>query len=127
MIAESLPDVGAGMSVFAERRSSADLPHPSRETVRQVARTPPFGDYSRGVSEQSDGFFDRVRQVLFRHGAGSATPMASATRPGSPGLHAFHEQGPFDEPPAEPVEPDPEALPWELSDEPNGDAPAATS
>ena len=56
-----------------------------------------------------------------------ATPMASATRPGSPGLHAFHEQGPFDEPPAEPVELDPEALPWELSDESNGDAPAATS
>jgi hypothetical protein len=70
------------------------------------------------MAQGSDGIFPRIRRVFFRHGDGDATTAAvsAATRVSTPGLHAFHEPGPFDEPPTEPVHLDPEALPWELRD-----------
>ncbi len=75
------------------------------------------------MSEPSGGVFGSIRRVFFRHGDGEATTSAvsGANRPGMPGLHAFHEPGPFDEPPAEPVELDEDALPWELRDGDPGD------
>jgi len=70
------------------------------------------------MANGSDGIFRGIRRVFFRHGDGEATSSAvsGATRVGSPGLHAFHEPGPFDQPPTEPVHLDPEELPWELRD-----------
>ena len=71
------------------------------------------------MANGSDGIFRGIRRVFFRNGDGDATStaVAGATRAGMPGLHAFHEPGPFDEPPAEPVHLDQEALPWELRDD----------
>lgn len=78
------------------------------------------------MAQESDGIFGSIRRVFFRHGDGAATTSAAsgANRPGMPGLHAFHEPGPFDAPPAEPVELDVDALPWELSEEQPASGPA---
>ena len=48
-------------------------------------------------------------------GVRTAVSAINAARPLGYGLIA-RERGPFDEPPAEVVELDPEALPWELRD-----------
>ncbi|CAN5362295.1 hypothetical protein BH11ACT3_BH11ACT3_09500 [soil metagenome] len=65
--------------------------------------------------------FDGIRRFLFGDRVGSRTSTPDAVR--KKGVAGFRpEAGPFDEPPAEPVELDPAELPWELRE---GDAPAA--
>jgi hypothetical protein len=65
--------------------------------------------------------FSGIRRFLF-----GAREESRGSTPGSfrkKGVAGFRpEPGPFDEPPAEPVELDPAAIPWELREPPSGEA-----
>jgi hypothetical protein len=70
--------------------------------------------------------FAGIRRLLF--GDREQTRVTTPAPVRKKGIAGFRpEPGPFDEPPAEPVDLDPAELPWELrdGDEPSGKRPAS--